>query len=675
MRLKKLLPIAIGGGIGGLVVIFIIIMAVYPNLIVRGVIMGQLEKQFGGRATAEEVSFSWKRGVVISNLLIQDEDGQRPILMVDSIHLKFKILALLKGRVNIERFDVNRPEMVIYRGGPEGPKGLGGIGILTMRAGGHEREFPKIKEARINDGTFVFIDLSTDESTKVEDLNLRLSSIEPGGTAQINGECDIVGGGGSDHVVISGALTGYELRSIEALRGNIDFKSGLADAQILVDMSGLSKPGSEIVRTSAKVNLDTVLARLGGILTLPEDVRISGNLASKTAVITQAGGSMLLKGMASATDLYLQDNRLFDKPIEATEAVTFYEIEINPAERLARIEKFVLKTDDIDLDLRGEAYADGTFNAKIHLSAPLEELAVKLGTKYMPSARALITGELISDTEVQGTLGGKITLRGRTRVTNLDVMFESFEYSDPEVTLEYDLDYDQVNGVLNVRTFEGGDGILAMELEECVLQPTENGHYQGELYLFVNMEKVSSLFKVPEFLRLIGTGKVYLNFEGKIVTPIQKGLRVRGTLGVDTAVYEAYKLSNISVDEFKLDDNHLNVTLSMLVNDAAAGAVLDLDLIKKIANVKRLFLNTDKVNLDLSGVVSGDGRVEADVHVTAPLDEIGNTLAQRYPHFDELNATGSTNSDIKINGTIGDVFTLNGSTRIERLTLEYKSYK
>ncbi|MEE9557865.1 MAG: hypothetical protein V3V94_00130, partial [Candidatus Brocadiales bacterium] len=116
MRLKKLLPIAIGGGVAGPVLIIIVILIVYPNLFVRGLIIQKFEQEFGGVASAEDFSFSWKRGVEISKLSMQGEESGRPLLTADSIYLKFSILPLLKGDFVIKRLTVNRPELVLHIG-------------------------------------------------------------------------------------------------------------------------------------------------------------------------------------------------------------------------------------------------------------------------------------------------------------------------------------------------------------------------------------------------------------------------------------------------------------------------------------------------------------------------------------------------------------------------------
>lgn len=70
MRLKKLLPIALGGGLGGPILIFVLMMVFYPNLFVSGIIMNRLETEFGGKARAEAVYFGWKKGLVIIKVVL-----------------------------------------------------------------------------------------------------------------------------------------------------------------------------------------------------------------------------------------------------------------------------------------------------------------------------------------------------------------------------------------------------------------------------------------------------------------------------------------------------------------------------------------------------------------------------------------------------------------------------
>src|SRR3989338_9136655 len=221
MRLKKLFPVAVGGGLGGPILIFVLIMVLYPNLLLSGIIKKKLETEFGGKVEAEKVFFGWKNGIEISNLFIKDEKHDKPILKVDSVYLKFAVIPFLKDKLIIQRLVVNRPEMVIYRGEPDGQKGPSLDGAPELERShtrkrdstGFSRDkhpFPEIIEAVINNGTFIFTDLSSGESTKLENFNVTLTGLRPGGTVQINGECDIIGGGGQDHAVISGDASGFD---------------------------------------------------------------------------------------------------------------------------------------------------------------------------------------------------------------------------------------------------------------------------------------------------------------------------------------------------------------------------------------------------------------------------------------------------------------------------------
>ncbi|MDO8126270.1 MAG: AsmA-like C-terminal region-containing protein [Candidatus Brocadiales bacterium] len=693
MRLKKLLPVAVGGGLGGPILIFVLIMAFYPNLFVSGIIKKKLATEFGGKVEAGKIFFGWKSGVEISNLFIRDAEYEQPLLKADSVHLKFAILPFLKDKLIIQRLVVNHPEMTIHREVPENQKEsrldipsklmVAGsvIGALADFSGDKYAfseicaNLPDIIEAHINNGTFIFTDLDSGQSTKLETFNLTLTGLRPGSTARVNGECDIIGGDDKDHAVISGSIQGFDFTGLTPLVGELAFKSGFADVQILLNLSGLNKPDSEIIASVVKVDFGKILARLGAVLALPDDVRISGTLDSEAKVRVQPEGSMLLNGTASSNNLYLQAVGLSGEPIQAANASVSYEVGVNPKEKIAKVQKLDLSVDGINLALSGEVHADGAFNTKVRLSAPLEELIVKFRDKYRSLAGVVITGDLTGDTEIRGMLGDMTTLTGVSRITDLDLMVGSIQYDDQEVTVKYALDYDQKNGLVSIRTVEIGDGILVMKLGQCAVQLGENGYYQGDLDLSTDIQKVGRLLKAPEFLQLEGVGTLYLDFKGRFTSPFYDGLRVSGTLGVDKAVYESYKITEISVDELTVKDNRLDVVLSMLVNGAPAGAMLDLDLVQKVANIERLFINSDKVDLELSGAVSGNGRIKSKIHATAPLGDVKNVFVQRYASLGGLNAAGATSSDIEIEGTIGDVALLNGSTRIEALTLEYEDYR
>lgn len=587
MRLKKLLPIAVGGGLGGPILIFVLIMAFYPNLLMSGIIKKKLAEEFGGKAEAEEVFFGWKSGVTISNLFIKEDE--KPILKADSVHLKFAVLPLLKDKVIIERLVVNRPEMVIYRGGVEGREGpsLDGAPELehtqkrSRDSGGFhsgKRPFPEIIEAVINDGTFTFTDLGSGESTKLENLNATLTGLKPGGTLQINGECDVVGGGGRDHAVILGTARGFDSAGLMALAGKLVFKSGFANVQAAVDMSGLSSPGIRVLDVSLDADAQKAAGLLGAALALPKGTLVRGVIDSKTSAISQPDGSMVLDGKTSASNLYLKLPPHLAEPVSLSRSILSYQVDINPLEMSADIRRFVLNADEMNLDLSGTVYGDGAVDAEAHLSALLEELMVKLACLYKPPGNVNLAGYLTSDMEISGVLGETVELKGASQIRGLGLGFKSYRYMDPEVKIYHDLDYDWKNTVVGIKKIESTLGLLAMNLTEGLVNLGKNGYYQGKINLISDMQEVNKLLDLPETVSLKKTGTANLDFKGHITRPFYNNLTASGTIGVDEVIYENYEVTGIKVKNLALENNRLNTRLDMLINGAQASAAFNADL-------------------------------------------------------------------------------------------------
>ncbi|MCP4364160.1 MAG: hypothetical protein GY800_02550 [Planctomycetes bacterium] len=680
--MKKLLPIVIGGGVGGPVLIIILILIVYPNLFVHGLIIQKFEQEFGGVATAEGFSFSWKRGVQISKLSVQGKDGEKPVLTADSIYLKFSVLPLLKGDFVIKRLTVNRPELVLHIEDKEGDRHpvLAAIAGLSVPSG-DETALTGEMYVRVIDGTVLFEDASGGRPISLENFNLTSSGINSGDDVLIEGGFDVIAGGVRDHVDVSGSVRGLENGSLGEIQAELDLNSGFAVLKAVVDMSNLRRPGEKVAAFIINADLQKTSDSIGYFLPLPEGIEISGNLDSEVDAIAQPEGLILLTGTASGTGLYIKAKAkpdvagLFDRPIQAAQAVSSFKVAIDPKARLARIENLVLDVDGINMDLSGDVHADGALNTNVHISASLDKLTSLFGDEYRLSDEWVIAGNFTSDTEVGGKLGETITFKGSSTVTGLDFIFKSFEYTDPKFTVGYDLDFDHEKDLLNVRTVEGRDGFFTMKLEQFVLELRGDEHYQGKLYIMADMLKIGKLFKVQELLGLKGIGEIDLKFEGNMEPPFYEGLKITGTLGLDKSLYDEYEVSNISLDEATLEDNHINITLRMLVNGAPAEAVLDLDPIERAAEIKRLHVGTDRLNVGMSGVIYGQGRFNATVDLSAALEEVKDTLARKYEFLDSLTATGNTKSNIEIEGTIGDVITLGGSTRIEDISLEYERYK
>ncbi len=483
---------------------------------------------------------------------------------------------------------MNRPEMVIYRGTPAG-KGpsLDGAPELAPAGGyeGHSADFfggkhpfPNIIEADVNDGTFIFTNLGTGESTKVENFNLTVTGLKPGGTAQINGECDITGGGGRDHAVISGTVQGFDSPGFEALMGKLVFKSGFADVQAVVDMSTLHKPGAKVLKTSIKGDLQKAVTRLGAILALPEGAAIRGNIDSKIDAVAQPGRVILLEGQTSVTNLYLKIAPFLTEPFSSAQAVLSYRVDISPVEGTANIERFALRADKMNLDMSGVMKLDGAVDVKVQLSAPLEEAVARAAPAYASFGEVAATGDLDSDVEIKGTLGGVLALKGSSKIRNLDFAAGSYKYTDPDVTVRYDLEYDQKKGVVKVNNIQSALGLLALKLDEAMLKLGEKGHYMGKLDLVSDMEEVNKLLKLPVSFGSERMGKVELDFKGSLTTPFYNDLTADGKVGVDEFVYDTYKITKIEVERLALDNNHLDVQFKMLVNGAPVDADVDVDL-------------------------------------------------------------------------------------------------
>jgi hypothetical protein len=183
------------------------------------------------------------------------------------------------------------------------------------------------------------------------------------------------------------------------------------------------------------------------------------------------------------------------------------------------------------------------------------------------------------------------------------------------------------------------------------------------------------MLKVQPLLGLEGVGEIDVNFEGNMEPPFYEGIRLTGTLDLGKSLFEGYKFANITIDEATLKGNHLYVTLHMLINGAPAEALLDLDSAEGVAKIKRFHVGDENMNLEMSGVFYSQGRFSATIDLSATLEEVKDTLARKYESLDSLTATGNTESNIEIEGTVGDVITLDGSTRIEDISLEYEGYK
>ncbi|HHT9118221.1 MAG TPA: hypothetical protein ACFYD1_06290, partial [Candidatus Hypogeohydataceae bacterium YC38] len=552
MKKAKKLWIGLGAGLGLAFTIPLLILFFSPGIFVKGMVIKRLEESFGGKARAEAISFGWRRGLRLTNLFIKDVKGEKPILKVENLSLKFAILPFIKGRLVVHQLEVVRPEMVVHRGG-EGPSldgapGLGKEGSSSENRKNNIRKLfklpsnlPEVKEARIKGGTFVFVNARKGELARVENLDAYLRNMIPGATAQLNGTCDIISGGKTDHAEVSGTVQGFEEGRVSALKGQLLFKAGFAHLETSADMSKLDKPGAEVLRASLRGDSQQTITRLAPILALPKEFEMRGTVESEIDAVAQPGRLMLLEGQTVVTGLYLKTRPFSQSPFQSAKAVLVHRLEISP-ERTVKIEKLDLDSDVLGLASSGTIERDRTVKVRLNLRTPVAEVQKKLACLGRPFSQVTATGNLSSEIDIKGKVGKALFLEGASNITNLDMQKGSIKYSDSEVKLLYYLNYDQKQRLLYIKDLGVFSGFLTLGLKEGIAEVKERHDLHTNLSLLCHMEKLPGGL-APANMRLKGDGKLNLVLAGPLTRPLRENLSAKGDLGLDRIIYDNYDVT------------------------------------------------------------------------------------------------------------------------------------
>jgi hypothetical protein len=598
VKKAKKLWIGLGAGLGLAFTIPLLILLFIPGIFVKGMVIKRLEESLGGKAKVEAISFGWRRGLRLTNLFIKDVKGEKPILKVENLSLKFAILPFIKGRLVVHQLEVVRPEMVVHRGG-EGPSldgapGLGKEGPSSENRKKNIRELfklpsnlPEVKEARISGGTFVFVNARKGELARVENLDAYLRNMIPGATAQLNGTCDIISGGKTDHAEVSGTVQGFEEGRVSALKGQLLFKAGFAHLEASADMSKLDKPGAEVLRASLRGDSQQTITRLAPILALPKEFEMRGTVESEIDAVAQPGRLMLLEGQTVVTGLYLKTRPFSQSPFQSTKAVLVHRLGISPKEGTVRIERLDLDSDVLGLTSSGMIERDRTVKARLNLHAPVAEVLKKLACLGRPFGRVTASGDLRSEAEIRGQVGKALFLEGTSHIKNLEMQAlypigagqeESIKYSDPEVKLLYYLNYDQGQRLLYVKELGVFSRLLTLGLKEGIAAEKERHDLQANLSLLCHVEELPKWLALPANLRLKGDGRLNLELKGPFTMPLQRHLSAKGDLGLDRIIYDNYDVTKVTSEVLELKEGVLNSKLNFRVNEVPAKASVEIDL-------------------------------------------------------------------------------------------------
>jgi hypothetical protein len=109
---KRLWGIVIGSSIGGLFVVFIMLMLFSPGLFLKTKLKQVLSRASGGNLWAEDITFGWRKGLELFNLVLLTKERKRPTLKAQRMRLKIAVLPLLRGQYVLRELEASDLEVI-----------------------------------------------------------------------------------------------------------------------------------------------------------------------------------------------------------------------------------------------------------------------------------------------------------------------------------------------------------------------------------------------------------------------------------------------------------------------------------------------------------------------------------------------------------------------------------
>lgn len=112
MMSRKILGIVIGSSIGGPLFIFVMILLFNPGIFLKSKIKENLHRASQGRASVEDVTFGWSKGLGLSNFILLQKEKRRPAFRASRVQLKLSLLPLLHRRYVLHELEASELEVV-----------------------------------------------------------------------------------------------------------------------------------------------------------------------------------------------------------------------------------------------------------------------------------------------------------------------------------------------------------------------------------------------------------------------------------------------------------------------------------------------------------------------------------------------------------------------------------
>ncbi len=654
-----------------------------------------MEKNLGRKVEVGDITMSWSEGVEVRNLLIKEREGVPgdAFVKVDRFYCDIQFVPLIKKQIRIRELVIDNPVVVVHRfvergfdgGSSKTPESKSSSEKEQKRVPGaahkqvEKQVLPALAlpfaldvelKARVNNGTFTFVDHRIHEKTVIKDFGTTLTIESLDKPIELKSAFNIDAKGETEHADISMKVSLARDGEVNPryARGVFNLKTGFAKVSADFDMAGFSGEGGRGFEFLLDADMKGMTEKLAGILGLPEGVQIEGVCNSKITASGRVDELINIDGKTELVNLNVFGGLFKDKPIKDLNVKLLQSADLDLANDKIKIYRFgfdsvfaQMGVTGLITDLRNAVNLD----LKMFLNSDIAALAGEIGGILPEDGE--FAGKIQSDITLQGQRT-KPRVDGKTVITDFFLNRESFgPVSEKEIIITHNATVDASGKSLTIREVGlvtsfaelGVSGLLNHEKDvdiNVILEVNDLEKLSGS---------ISGIVPLPDGLSVSGKTTTEMNIRGDR----ENGVRLSGHTELDgvNATGGPLKDSEISNLNLKLlhDISHVisknELTIEQLDIDSdflsmrSKGEVRNVSRDMDVDYGSSLTLNLNETVTQFSDflpvgmVMTGKGNVDLTLRGKLPVDDsmYGELVLQGNMFMESIEYNGNTVTDMK----------------------------
>lgn len=325
------------------------------------------------------------------------------------------------------------------------------------------------------------------------------------------------------------ALTGDGKKIDNMTFSALSLKGDFADLTLSGALSTLQKNPTGTLRLSGWGNLEEMVLLTGTLLSLPPDVRLSGDVNLSLSAEGDRRG-LTLKGTTDFKNLDLNGDFLNNQPFRAASLKLEPDMLVSIADTTdSTINSLDIQSDVFDGTVKGTFGSDGTCALTGTLSSRLALL--KKNLQGLLPASFPDAGQLVSDIELNGNLNKSLVIKGSHTIDGARFAAASFDGTPPTsgtsalalpgLTLVHDGQYDGDQDTLSLRMVQVDSSMGTARWSGTLSRLSQDLFMNGKGEMSLDMGEVVRVTKdfLPEDLDAKGKATITLSSEGSINPP------------------------------------------------------------------------------------------------------------------------------------------------------------